>query len=438
MKPHFESAPGEGPVFARASGAGRDAIGERYDAVVQRIVEAERAIARIEAARTRDFVEAIALAEALAATAVVPTPTEREWARRSLAAEIGCASRRSERTVARLLNESEIIVADLPATLTALASGDISYAHAHSMALHALSLPESSRGPFEVEALPLAAENTAARFDDRARRLRERVHPESIESRSRQAHEERGIWLAPERDGMATLHHHLPAVDALAIHDLVDRTARELRGPDEERTHAQRCSDVLTGIILGRPDGEKTVQPTIIVTVPATTLAGCDDAPADLHGYGPIDAATARRIAAAAPTFLRVLTHPSTGELLDVRRTRYRAPAELRLALIAADETCRFPGCGRRASRSELDHTVAWADGGATSASNLAHLCSSHHHLKHAVAWTVRAAPEPGLRSPDSSGGHPPSTAYHPARTLEWRSPRGATYLTSPASLPPP
>jgi hypothetical protein len=171
--------------------------------------------------------------------------------------------------------------------------------------------------------------------------------------------------------------------------------------------------------------------PSVIVTVPAVVLAGCESTPttpprstppastpdslAELHGYGPIDPNTARRIAAAAPTFLRVLTHPVTGDVIETTG-RYRIPTALREVLIVADEHCRFPGCGRRAARCELDHTVDWAQGGRSTASNLAHLCTSHHHLKHEGGWQV-------TRPPDT---HPAS------RTLEWRSPLGRTYRTTP------
>ncbi|GAA2238319.1 hypothetical protein GCM10009851_24190 [Herbiconiux moechotypicola] len=268
------------------------------------------------------------------------------------------------------------------------------------------------------------------RFDDRARRLREVAHPESIVTRSAAAREERNVVLLPELDGMATLRHLLPAVDALAIDDLVDRIARSHRADDDPRTHAQRRSDALADIVLGR--GERpTFAPTVLVTVPATTVAGADAAPGELHGYGPIDADTARSIAAAAPTFLRVLTGPGTGEPLVVTRhrhpaapvsggpagrERYSASTALRTVLMAADETCRFPGCSRRAGRCELDHTHAWSEGGTTVAGNLAHLCSRHHHLKHEGGWRVAADPSA-------------------SRKLTWTSPRGRHYTTHPMGL---
>jgi hypothetical protein len=107
-------------------------------------------------------------------------------------------------------------------------------------------------------------------------------------------------------------------------------------------------------------------------------------------------------------------------ETLSVGRQSYHPPKHLRTVLALDDETCRFPGCGRRANRCELDHTVAWAHGGQTSHANLAHLCSKHHHLKHESRWSVK----PG-----------------PSRALTWTSPTGREHTTRPADrsgTPPP
>ncbi|MCS5719653.1 HNH endonuclease [Herbiconiux sp. CPCC 205763] len=154
------------------------------------------------------------------------------------------------------------------------------------------------------------------------------------------------------------------------------------------------------------------IVPTVVVTVPALSLLGHDAGAAELHGFGPIDIRTARRLAARAPSFVRILTHPDTGETISVGRTRYRPPPDLRLALLLDDESCRFPNCNRRAESCELDHTADWAHGGETGRANLHHLCPKHHHLKH-----------------DSTGW---SVAARPGRTLEWRSPTGRHYVTAP------
>ena len=146
------------------------------------------------------------------------------------------------------------------------------------------------------------------------------------------------------------------------------------------------------------------------------TLLGRSEQPGELFGYGPIDLETARKLAAGAPSFLRILTDPITGRRLTVGRDRYKVPADIRAAVILDDETCRFPGCTRSAARSDLDHTIDWAKGGETSLANLTALCRRHHTLKHQTEWNVT----PGK-----------------GRVLHWTSPSGAHHTTEPAHHDP-
>ncbi|WP_370291355.1 FAD-dependent oxidoreductase [Cryobacterium sp. TMB3-15] len=76
------------------------------------------------------------------------------------------------------------------------------------------------------------------------------------------------------------------------------------------------------------------------------------------------------------------MTHPETVAVLSVGKEHYKAPADLRRWVALRDGTCRFPGCTRPASRSDLDHTLAREHGGPTDYDNLAHLCRAHHRLK--------------------------------------------------------
>ncbi|WP_229659742.1 HNH endonuclease signature motif containing protein [Tersicoccus solisilvae] len=103
---------------------------------------------------------------------------------------------------------------------------------------------------------------------------------------------------------------------------------------------------------------------------------------------------------------------------------QYRLPRALHRALAIRDVTCRFPGCRRTAESCDVDHVIAWADGGRSTSDNLAHLCRTHHVLKHHSGWSVEAV-----------RGAVPGAASR-AATLEWTSPAGRRYLTDPE--PPP
>ena len=77
------------------------------------------------------------------------------------------------------------------------------------------------------------------------------------------------------------------------------------------------------------------------------------------------------------------------------------------------DLTCRFPGCDRPAPGCDIDHTVPYADGGPTHASNLTCLCRLHHLLKTFWGWFDQQLPD---------------------GTVIWKSPSGQTYITTPGS----
>ena len=174
-------------------------------------------------------------------------------------------------------------------------------------------------------------------------------------------------------------------------------------------------ADLLTDGIMPESGLGRGVRATVLVSVPVLSLLEAEhpaSGASTLEGYGPISTEVARRLAAHAPSFVRLLTHPETGTVLSVGRERYAVPRDLRLWLRIRDETCRFPGCGRSAATSDIDHTVDWQHEGATRHDNLAHLCEAHHQLKHRTAWRV-----------DQAGGG----------ALEWRAPSGRTYRTEPA-----
>jgi hypothetical protein len=156
-------------------------------------------------------------------------------------------------------------------------------------------------------------------------------------------------------------------------------------------------------------------KPLIQIVLAHSTLIGADDQPAELIGHGPIPASLARE-AAAEGVWRRLLTDPLSGTVLDYGRTTYHPPAGLADHVRVRDQHCRFPGCRRRATDAELDHTVAWAGGGTTSAANLHALCLHHHLLKGHAGWRIAA---------------------HPDGRLTWTTPTGHRHTTTPHDYGP-
>ncbi|MEB0268070.1 DUF222 domain-containing protein, partial [Cryobacterium sp. 10I5] len=103
---------------------------------------------------------------------------------------------------------------DLPATREALSSGSISYRHAQVIMDQAWGIrmgddPESAaraRAVFEDVLVPVAEVLTVAKLADRARRVRERTHPETITTRHQKSVEDRHVVFQALNDGMASLY----------------------------------------------------------------------------------------------------------------------------------------------------------------------------------------------------------------------------------------
>jgi Domain of unknown function (DUF222)/HNH endonuclease len=394
-------------------------IDEAPAQLLDAIAGIDRSMASLGAIRARMIDTArtcIADTEASRPTSRGPS-ADAEMARQLLVAELAALLRIPGATAARLVAESRALVTELPATLEALGAGDISYRHATVMVDNAESLPDEARAGFEKAELPAARRLNASRFGDHARRAREHAHPESLRTRRLTAVQRRSVHVDPGRDGMAWLSIYASAEKLVAIDDRLDRLATAARSTDDDRTFAQLRADLfcdlaLSGEVRGAiPSG---IRPQVLVTVPVLTLLRLDEQPASLEGYGPIPADVARQLAAEAPSFVRLLTHPETGTTLSVGRDRYTIPADMRLFLRARDETCRGVGCGRRAGTSDVDHGHEWAEGGATAVDNLAHLCRGDHTRKTRLRWRVKHLP----------GG-----------TLEWTTPFGKTYRTEPSTV---
>lgn len=371
---------------------------------------AKRATADQWAAAAEILSEARAHPEAFVDPPARLSAAERvEFAERAAAADIAVRLGLSESTVRAHAFDAETLRRRLPQVWAAFREGDVVVANARCAAELVRTLPDHPHlnAAFDEQLARLTG-LTPTRFRRRARVLRERLHDVPLNERVKAAIETRDVWLDDDVDGMAHLTVRLDAVSAHRAFARIDTAARDLaRLPDEQRTLAQLRADVAAGILLGTASGAPATRVSIAVTVPVLTLLGRSDESATLEGHGPIDAETARRLTAEAPSLTRLLTHPVSGALLDIDRTSYRVPADLKRWLQLVDQTCRFTGCGRPARTSDIDHTMDFQYGGATQAGNLAHLCRHHHRLKHMTRWKVERDPgDPARLTWTSPTGH--------------------------------
>jgi hypothetical protein len=312
-------------------------------------------------------------------------------------------------------------------TLAALSAGDTSAGIAEALVDQAGSLPEDARADFEAVMLPAATEDamTRPKFAARARTRREREHPESIAVRHSKARRDRRLELHPEEDGMAWLNAYLPAEEAVAAFNRIQSTAMALQGAEESRTLTQLRVDVLSDLLLtgispgprmGRPGPRIAAHASI--TVPALTLLGVGEEPAELDGYGPIAPDVARRLVGDGTSVTRILTDPINGAVLALDRKQYRPTRAQRRFLRSRDRTCRG-GCNRAAEHCEIDHVHAYSKGGKTDVDCMCCFCKVHHALKTA-GYAKVGQPIPG--------------------TIDWTTAAGITYSTTaePLAVTPP
>lgn len=206
-----------------------------------------------------------------------------------------------------------------------------------------------------------------------------------------------------------------PAADAPAT----DAAGVDPQAPDPALVAAAHRNRTSAGLGCETCGGRRGAQ--VRVTIAASTLLGLDDQPGDLDGFGPIDALTARALAAGG-VWQRIVTDPLTDQPLDVGRRRYRPPAALDEHVRVRDKTCAAPGCTIPATHADLDHAIAYRPQpgdppgtplGGTDANNLGPLCRTHHRLKTTGGFRLRQI-EPGL--------------------FEWTTPTGHRYLVRPGT----
>ncbi|MHA7176898.1 HNH endonuclease signature motif containing protein, partial [Arthrobacter sp. Sr24] len=234
-----------------------------------------------------------------------------------LATEVSFALGIPEPTAASLMEHSVVLVRERPAVLEGLAAGELSWRHAVAINEEIATLGSMGSSSvvdesvLEERLLFLAPGTTACSFVGKARRAREKMFPESIPVRVKEAFAKRKLSCDVGADGMAWLGLHMPAVSASGIYTRCTRLARAIKadgvraqreadaagtGQDvrERRTLAQLRVDIAAILLLGQK-------------LPATATGLLDDAEATLN------TATATGTPAPGTEPATTSTEPTTG-----------------------------------------------------------------------------------------------------------------------------
>jgi hypothetical protein len=349
-----------------------------------------------------------------------------QWAvdtEEAVAAEVGAALRIGQGVAGSRLRYARAMRERLPGVGEVFAAGDIDFrmfqtivfrtdlitdpdvlaAVDAQLAVKVARWPSLSRGRLAAQ-----VDNVVARADADAVRRRA------------QQRADREVWIADVLDGTSVLQGRLLTTDAHALDKRLDALAATVCAHDP-RTREQRRADALgalaagadrLGCRCGRPDcaaGKRPAGPVVIhVIAEQASVGGGAVGPAfELGGEGLIAPELLAELAVSAKRM--PLIHP--GEAAP--EPGYLPSKALADFVRYRDLTCRWPGCDRPATDCDIDHTIPYAAGGPTHASNLKCFCRTHHLVKTFWGWREQQLPD---------------------ATLILTSPAGHTYVTTPGS----
>lgn len=324
--------------------------------------------------------------------------------------DVSSALRLSASTAQMRIDVARTLVNHLPNTCSALATGELSAAHATVIARETAAairdgLSEFAIFSIEEKAIAHAEFHTPSQVAQQVRSSIAKFAPATFEEVVVKARDSRRVSCYNDVDGMSTVVAILPAEDAQTVMKAIeafiikvssvfnissDLPISDTRSADMKRADALTS---LAGFALAASSADVALHRrpiTVNVTIDLPTLLGLSENPGQLAGYGAIPASVARALASDGK-WKRFITDPQTGALLDYGRETYQPPQALIDFLIARDRTCRFPGCRRSAALSDLDHAQSWEEGGTTSLDNLGALCRRHHLLKTHGGWSIES-----------------------------------------------
>jgi len=375
----------------RAAASALVAIGEFFAYRLTRCSDTEEWAVDTEAAVSAEVAAALRMSQGLAASQLRYARAMRE--RLPKLAEVFQAGDIDQRTFATIVYRTDLIT-----------DRDVLMAVDGQLALTVVRWPSMTRSRLAGQIDKIVAKVDA----DAVRRRSER-------------RAEREVWFADFGSGLSEIHGSLLSPDAHAL----DKRLNVLAGTvceHDPRSREQRRADALAALAAGADRlgcrcgfrdcaaGKRPAATPVVIYVIAeqATIDGRSGATAsEVCADGLVSAELVAELAAGAK--LVALAHP-----IDAApEPRYVPSKKLADFVRCRDLTCRWPGCDRPAFDCDIDHTVPYADGGPTHASNLKCYCRTHHLVKTFCGWRDQQLPD---------------------GTIILNSPSRKTYVTTPGS----
>jgi hypothetical protein len=345
--------------------------------------------AAVQAAQTLRLQELRSAAEAEAGV-----PVERRC--RGLSAEVALARRVSGNAGGRHLGFARAM-GEMPDTFARLREGALSEWRATILVRETGYLKVEDRRVIDHALCsdPSTLDGVGDRaLEALAKKIAYERDPQAVVDRTANAPKDRRVSMRPKPDAMVQLSALLPMKAGIAAYAALKQHADGLVG-DGDRTHAQIMADTLLERLTGKAAAED-VAVAVDVVVSAEVLTGGANGAADVPGYGPIPADTARSLIAdaldadALVTLRRLFAAPDSGALVAMESRARIFPSGLRRFITRRDVTCRMPYCD--APIAEVDHAHPHCEGGPTDSMNGNGLCRTHNRQKENAGWAVTTA----------------------------------------------
>ncbi|MBY6363458.1 HNH endonuclease [Rhodococcus corynebacterioides] len=346
-----------------------------------------------------------------------------------IATQIGLARRDSPHRGTTHLGLARALTAEMPHTLAQLRRGDLSEWRATLLVRETACLTADDRRLVD-ERLCADPTTLTGKGDSTvvamAARLAAELDAAAVVRRKARAARHRRVTVRPAPDVMAHLGALLPMDRAVCVWATLRRDADTLiaTGDAGGRTRDQVMADLLVERTTGLAH---PISPPVAVQIVISdeALLGGSDTAAEVPGYGPIPAAAARAwIAGAvdsdetAVTLRKLYARPTDGQLTAVKSVARCFPTGLARLIDLRDRTCRTPWCD--APIRHHDHIRPHEDGGPTTADNGLGLCAACNLAKQGDGWTTTRTEDPDVH------------------TVEFRTPTGHTYRSTPPAQPLP
>ena len=171
--------------------------------------------------------------------------------------DISTALRMSGNSAQYKIDIARSLVKTLPNTCSALATGEISPAHANVIARETAAairdgLPVEAIARIEESAIAHAEFHTPAQVGNKVRTMLAQIAPKEFEEIVVRARETRKVSLYRESDGMSTIVAILPAEDAQTVMSAIENFVIRANRRDEEARNQSVKAEIIRAAFIGR------------------------------------------------------------------------------------------------------------------------------------------------------------------------------------------